>query len=242
MKKRFFRKKLIKLVRWLAKKLNKFDLFPPFEYVQMLSEESVHSFLNVEKSAIKHWVIVGGCYGYEIPKILENYPNCIVSVFECSKRYARDLQEKFLNNKRVNIITKAVSDEVGQQIFFETNRTGSGSLLKVGELAKRDYDMEQAEDFSVETTTLDKFFIDEKIDVLQIDVQGAELMVLEGAVETLPNIRAVFVEVSVHPNLYQNSVVFDDLHNFFNKFGFHLCLFGTGYNLTGNALYVRQNL
>ncbi|MBD1842989.1 FkbM family methyltransferase [Cyanobacteria bacterium FACHB-63] len=77
----------------------------------------------------------------------------------------------------------------------------------------------------VETTTLDTFCqvesIDE-IDFLQIDVQGAELQVLEGAVQILnQSVLAIQAEVEFSP-LYENQPLFADVDAFLRRQGFTL--------------------
>ncbi|MBD2082441.1 FkbM family methyltransferase [Leptolyngbya sp. FACHB-17] len=77
----------------------------------------------------------------------------------------------------------------------------------------------------VETTTLDTFCqaesIDE-IDFLQIDVQGAELQVLEGAVQILnQSVLVVQAEVEFSP-LYENQPLFADVDAFLRRQGFTL--------------------
>ncbi|GAP93931.1 FkbM family methyltransferase [Leptolyngbya sp. NIES-2104] len=77
----------------------------------------------------------------------------------------------------------------------------------------------------IETTTLDAFCQGELIDeinFLQIDVQGAELQVLEGAVQTLnQSILAIQAEVEFSP-LYQNQPLFADVDTFLRRQGFTL--------------------
>jgi len=240
MSNKFFLRLVRKFVRKLSQKQDLFDVLPPYEYVQRVNEESVHTYLGIDRRTVKNWVIVGGYLGGEIPNILKNYPECTVSIFECSRRYVQRLQEKFSNNERVKIFDKAVSDVEGYVTFFETNLSGSGSLLEVGELSMDSYGMEPAEQFEVGCTTLDKMFGDNLIDVLQIDVQGAEEKVLKGARTTLNNTRAVFIEVSIKENLYQDAITFEEVSNIMYGAGFNLCLLGTDFNLTGNALYIQK--
>ena len=219
-----------------------FELIPPFEFVQTVNEQSIHSYLDIRKETLKRWVIVGGYLGNEVPTILRNYPNCEITIFECSRRYASKLKNRFESNPRVKIFEQAVSDYSGTVEFFETNLKGSGSLLGVGELAGSIYGMSQAETFSVEAVTLDNVFLGLDIDVLQIDVQGAELKVLHGASDALTRTKAIFTEVSVRPDLYEGSVVFNELDAKLKGNGFHLALMGTDFNLTGNALYLKLDI
>jgi FkbM family methyltransferase len=58
-----------------------------------------------------------------------------------------------------------------------------------------------------------------KPDLLVVDVQGAELMVLKGATETLKHAKAVICEVSSQP-YYQGGVLYPELSVFLAKHGF----------------------
>ena len=242
MKKVTFSKILSRLIRGLLQPLELLKVIPPYDYVQRLNEQSVHKYLRVSRKDLKRWVIVGGFMGNEIPFILKNYPNCQVVIFECSERYATALTRKYRNNPRVVVIEKAVSNTRERIKFFETSLPGSGSLLSVGQLAEEIYEMEQAESFMVQSTTLDEVFKGSEIDVLQIDVQGAELSVIEGGSKVLSCTKAIFTEISVHPDLYNGSVEFDDLDDRLKTCGFTLALMGTDEYLTGNALYLNSHI
>jgi FkbM family methyltransferase len=214
---------------------------PPFEYVQIFCENNIHKYLNVSKMDIKKWVIVGGYLGKEVNKILANFPNCEVIIFECSRRYSERLSIKFRDNPRVTVVQKAVSNVNGSLEFHETNLPGSGSIFKVGELSQKSYKMKNTESFIVESLRLDDYFNSENIDVLQIDVQGAEIKVIDGAENLLSNVKAIFSEVSINANLYEGAVVFETLRADLAARNFNLALLGTDYNLTGNALFVNNH-
>jgi len=59
------------------------------------------------------------------------------------------------------------------------------------------------------------------IDLLKLDVQGAENLVLAGAVATLPLITMIWTEVCFRP-LYHGSCVFSDVYTFLHDHGFRL--------------------
>lgn len=172
-----------------------FDLYkvsPPYEYVQNITERHLGSYLNCDNASIKRICIVGGYLANEVKVLRRHYPNATFDIFECSRRYAQRLEKKFLGCSEVRVHTKAVGNQAGEVRFFETSLRGSGSLLELGELAKKSYDAKQAEMFVVEGTTLDDEFRDIVIDLLWIDVQGAELLVLEGGVLTLEGVKSIF--------------------------------------------------
>ena len=109
----------------------------------------------------------------------------------------------------------------------------------MGILSKESYGTQQEEDFLVETSTLDNFYKSKNLDILWIDVQGAEKLVLDGAKNTLKKVKAVFIEISIKNELYVNSATMDKLNDILLKNNFNLALLGTDFNLTGNALYIK---
>ena len=74
---------------------------------------------------------------------------------------------------------------------------------------------------SVETTTLDRWAADRPIDVLKVDVQGAELDVLRGGESALAAMRAVEIEVEFQP-VYVGQPLFGDVDSFMRAHGFVL--------------------
>lgn len=217
---------------------------PPYEYVYEITASKIHEYIGVDREALNRWSIVGGYLGYEIPEILKQYPGAKIDIFECSKRYLSNLESKFGENSRVRIVPKAVTKESGFFEFFETSAVGSGSLLRKGKLATQFYGIEQAESFEVESVSLDDFYADfqDSIDVLQIDVQGAEMLVLEGSEEVLKVTKSIFVEVSQLPDLYESAAIFSDLRSYLEARGFYLALLGLDTNLTGNALFIKSSI
>jgi len=219
---------------------NQFFWNPPFNYVQNITENYICDYLNIDKNDLCRWCIVGVYRGDEIPNILKNYPLVKVDGFECSLRYTKKLKKRFEKNPRVNIINNAVTSFVGETNFYETNLEGNGSLLFLDKLSSKHYGSAQKETFKVKTTTLDKFYKDKNLDILWIDVQGAEKFILDGAKETLKKVRAIFIEVSINGGFYKESVKMDEINHILKDFGFTLVLLGTDFNLTGNALYIKN--
>jgi hypothetical protein len=68
------------------------------------------------------------------------------------------------------------------------------------------------------------------------------MLVLEGSGEVLKVTKSVFVEVSQHPDLYENAAIFSELRSYLEASGFYLALLGLDTNLTGNALFVKSEI
>jgi FkbM family methyltransferase len=219
-------------------------LSPPYKYVQRLTENHLHKLLALKKNQVHHVVIVGAGGANEVARMTEMYEQASFTLFEPLEELYRDIERRFDGHDRVTCVNRAVSNSVGTSIFHETSHKESSSLLKVGNLTERDYGVSTVASHEVPTITLDEWYdqhIDGTgtIDVLWIDVQGAERKVLEGAEHTISNCRAVFLEVSVWEPTYEGGVLMQELTDLLDEAGFDLCQLGTDpLNATGNALYL----
>jgi FkbM family methyltransferase len=109
--------------------------------------------------------------------------------FEPVPEYFNILKKNLSSNglENANIYKLAVTDRVGRSYFFQKGLS-SGIIFE-----------ERAKKFKVSTTTLDKFLKEEKIekiDLINMDCEGSELLVLKGAEETLrKNKVMIFCEI-----------------------------------------------
>ena len=232
--------------RFLARKVGiPYDI-RPYEYAQLNAQSELHSYLGVSRQDIRQIIVVGAHMGYEVGPMLRAYPNVEFKLFEASPRYISRLRRRFADSHRVLVYECAVADHDGQMTFQETNLEGSGSLLAVGELAATSYGMKAAESFMVKSRSLDSHareysFFDKRIDCLWVDVQGAELGVLEGASGLLQRVQSVFIEVSVFTPLYEGGAVLEQVHRALLPHRMKLVSLGIdSRNGTGNALFVRR--
>jgi hypothetical protein len=106
------------------------------------------------------------------------------------------------------------------------------------------------ETIEVQTDTIDHFCWERgisTIDILKVDVEGAEERVFKGGREMFSRgaVKSVFVEVYFRP-VYERMPLFWDLDTQLKRFGFGLCgLYslsssGDGFLNFGNALYMRH--
>ncbi|AFY80053.1 FkbM family methyltransferase [Oscillatoria acuminata] len=134
-------------------------------------------------------------------------------------------------------IPLALGRSVGESTLYVTKDPMCSSLYPpnepyldrfagLSELVNLDFTLE------IETTTLDSFceLADiQEVDFLQVDVQGADLDVLEGASRVLKTtVLAVQVEVEFSP-LYLNQPLFADVDSYLRKEGFTLFDLATSY-------------
>jgi FkbM family methyltransferase len=109
--------------------------------------------------------------------------------FEPVPEYLDILKDNISSNRlgNVKVYELAVTDRVGRAPFYE-NESSSGIVFKEG-----------AKKLEVSTTSIDRFLHDEKIeriDLINMDCEGSELLVLKGAKETLrKNKVKIFCEI-----------------------------------------------
>jgi FkbM family methyltransferase len=77
------------------------------------------------------------------------------------------------------------------------------------------------------------------IDILCMDVQGAELEVLKGATALLQRAKYVFCELS-YSGLYENDVPLEVLQDFLRGFGFRLNWIDINRHGWGDGLFIRR--
>lgn len=190
--------------------------------------------------------IVGGSYCDELESLSRTNKLSNVVILEPSSDIKVQSELK-KNVKRFYessiIINKAASFEEGKSDFYKTNIEGTASLLKLGMISKEYHLLKQKETTQVELTTLDKVSEETGIvpDILWIDVQGAELMVLNGAKKILRSVNLVFLETSVFEPTYENGTTFAQIYNFLKNFGFFPLQLGSDIkDGTGNALFVKS--
>ncbi len=140
----------------------------------------------------------------------------------------QDLADKGINWQEKHI-PLALSDSIGECTLYVTKAPMCSSLYPPNEpYLKRFQGLPELVnlDFSVEieTTTLEAFCEEEnitEIDFLKIDVQGADLNVLQGSNSLLNDILAIQIEVEFSP-LYLNQPLFADVDSFLRNHNFTL--------------------
>ncbi|MFM2063087.1 MAG: hypothetical protein RLZZ507_2757 [Cyanobacteriota bacterium] len=160
-------------------------------------------------------------------------PNLTIYGFDADADACEDAEAE-LEARGINWTEKhiplALGKSVGESTLYVTKDPMCSSLYEpnepflsrfagLPELSNLDFALE------IETSTLDAFCQDEGIDTidfLQIDVQGADLQVLQGASEILNRgVLGVQIEVEFSP-LYLNQPLFADVDTHLRNIGFSL--------------------
>ncbi|MDC0639740.1 FkbM family methyltransferase [Planktomarina temperata] len=215
-----------------------------YEQIQWEFEHRICKYLKIGNDEILSFYIIGAHEGREVRSLSRTFMNSHFTLFEPYPPYYTFLNKKFKKAGNFRIENLALSSQSGQLDFFQTNIDGSGSLFEPNSVAKRSYNMTVAEKINVEVITLDYFVSNQRSispDILWVDVQGHELEVFKGGIETLKTVKAIFVEVAAGYPVYQGQRRMDDLTQLLGENNFFLCGLGTDpINFTGNAIYLNE--
>ena len=190
--------------------------------------------IDLLSSEAKHIIDIGANIGYHSIRFAKRYPKSVIHAFEPMKTsYTYLMKNIIVNSVKSQVFTYnlGLSNSIGNINFFipPGNGTNASMLNVSGD--------KNSKKVSVNTSTLDQWCIDENIkpNFIKCDVEGAELLVFQGAKKTLLiNKPLIFTELlrkwskpySYHPN---------EMIIFFNKLGY-LC-FGIG---DSKVRYVEQ--
>jgi len=153
-------------------------------------------------------------------------PERIVLV-EAIPDLAMKLQARYESDPRLSVVSAALSDRNGEA-QFEINRSeASSSLLPIDPRNSEWFarDLRVANSITVMTLTLPELMDRQKlepVDLLKLDLQGAERLVLSGGAEVLARVRVIYTEVFFEP-LYAGAWLFSEMNEFLSGRGFKLC-------------------
>lgn len=202
---------------------------------------------------------IGSCEGEDTIRLKKRFPNSTVYTFEPLPnniaRIKRNLAKYGLSDRHLYKI--ALSNVDGNSEFHVSSGhpkdlpksktwnygNKSSSLLPPKEHIKVLDWVKFNNKIKVKTQRLDSFCKQHEIsaiDFVFIDVQGAELLVLEGAGKLLDKIGAVWMEVEAI-ELYKNQPLKKDVEMFMKKNNF-IKIVDTVDNISGDQLYVRKDL
>jgi FkbM family methyltransferase len=161
---------------------------------------------------------------HKAAKLRQLFPAPKYQVFECAVS---------ANNERVEF--EINESEVTSSILPIRREMSELSALKLDNWKK----------FKCYTRTLDDIVAESQIDhidLLKIDVQGAEHLVLKGGQQAIEQTSMIWIEVSFKA-LYESSSIFSDIYSLLNNAGFKLMELEPGFRspdgelLQGDALF-----
>jgi FkbM family methyltransferase len=174
-----------------------------FSMLFIAREKDIGSHLAMKEN--ETFVDVGanvGSYTLSTAKQYEDKGVKIIAVEAHPDNYRALCRNIQINNfGNVKTINKAVSDYKGNVTLYERSHDGSRvdsdlySLYDTTFLAQNNILHPGGNLLQLECDTLDNMLLDERVDVMKIDIEGAEVVALKGATNTLKHLRKIIVEI-----------------------------------------------
>ncbi|GDX62471.1 hypothetical protein LBMAG34_0050 [Candidatus Saccharibacteria bacterium] len=201
---------------------------------------------------------IGACEGEESIKFAKKYPNSRLLTFEPVPSNVKVIKKNFRKYKVNNaeLFELALSDVDGITDFYvssgnpETRKKDdwdygnkSSSLLEPAKTKDVHPWLKFNKKIKVETAKLYKVLKRSEIkwvDFLYMDVQGAELKVLNGMEDYLYRTKAIWLEVE-NLELYKNQPLKKEIEKYMKNNGFYLVK-STVDNVAGDQLYINSRL
>lgn len=206
-----------------------------------MAEQNLYRFVDLAKSAFKNRPVgtifeLGARDCTETLEFHKLFPETKIHTFECNPATLPICRRRTKHIPQIKLVEKAVSDHKGTIKFYPINpektRTtwedgnpGASSIFKAsGKYPVEDYVQDEIE---VETIRLADYMSEsavEQIDLLWMDIQGAELLALKGLGKKLRKVRLIHLEVEFI-EIYSGQPLYKDLKVFLNRHGFLLGAF-----------------
>ena len=122
-----------------------------------------------------------------------------IYVFDPVPEFVRTLQYFFNGDNRIHIIDKAVSNHNGTMELFATVKQASSNIAHSFTMDKQQtmFNDEYTDEcqtliHTVDTIVLDDFFVKTDVDAMLIDIEGAEVLAIEGMEKLIEKRKTIF--------------------------------------------------
>jgi FkbM family methyltransferase len=179
------------------------------------------------------------------------FPDAAIYTFECNPATLPACRRAIEGKSAIHLIEKAVTDRDGQVTFFPIDQEktitgvpdgnpGASSLL----LASPDYPEERyiQREITVEATTLKTFLVQydiRHVDLLWMDIQGAELLALRGMQDRVKDLKIIHLEVEFF-KIYQGQPLFPEIWAYLTDKGFAFLGFTVYSKFSADAVFVNR--
>jgi len=172
---------------------------------------------------------VGAHIGSTAKQYRQLFPNALIHCFEPFPQSFARLKTETTNDSHTSVYNLALSNKKGKALLNANRSPATNSLLSTDEKGSFYWGeglLETMDKCEVETTTVDHFCQDRdllSIDIMKLDVQGAEFFVLSGATKMLSSqsISMVYMEL-ILASTYQGQKKLHEYMGLLDSFGYEL--------------------
>jgi FkbM family methyltransferase len=209
-------------------------LLRPFQYetVALGNRQKTSPFWVQQQLVTKQNPVIldgGANHGHTTARYLKHYPGASLHVFEPFPGSFDILKQRFEGNPAVKLNQTALSDVEGMVSLNSNQSSYTNSILKSDPLAGDTWGegvLKTQATVMVPTTTIDAYGQANSIsaiDILKLDIQGAELKALQGTRTLLAKkaVGMIYMELILGPT-YLGQPKFEDYLHFFSEQGYVL--------------------
>jgi FkbM family methyltransferase len=142
-----------------------------------------------------------------------------------------------------NVYNAVITDKNDEEVTFNiSNNVQSSSVLEFGTHSQEHPSVVYVDKIKQKSITIDTFFERNNLDSANydfwnFDIQGAELMALQGGINSIKHVKALYLEVNER-ELYKNCGLITDIDDFLSKYNFKRVVTRMTCHGWGDALYI----
>ena len=147
----------------------------------------------------------------------------------------------------VTVVNYAISNQNGKVTLYVNSMVQSSSILPLKHYRDIYPNIKETHQLIVESKTLDNLLEELELsptdfNILNLDIQGAELLALQGATNLLKYIDVVYTKVN-YEELYEGCALAEEIDEFLAQTGFGRVAIAKPFHPSwGNAFYVRKQV
>jgi len=184
-----------------------------FDFIELISD-------YIDFDEVKTIFDVGSRDGYQSVEFRNWFPNAKIVAFEANPNQIPECLS-VTHGHNIEIVNKAAGNVSGPTTFnISWMNIGASSLLKISNHS-RSSEWKQIE-LKVDMVRIDNWCEENKIesiDLLWVDVQGAEKIVFDGCGDLLNSVKAIYTEVELS-HMYNGSILKEELDMYLTEKGF----------------------
>lgn len=193
----------------------------------------------------------GARYGEDSLALASVFKEAKIYSFECNPNTLESCSIAVLANSQIKLIPCAVGNHDGEVKFYPINKEktittwpdgnqGASSLFKAsGKYPVEKYIQDEVVVPIIKASTFMALEKIDSIDILWMDIQGAELLALKGFDDLLQNVKVIFTEVEFF-EIYSNQPRFEDIRRFLKQNNFYFWNLINAGEFAGDALFINK--
>ena len=177
-----------------------------------------------------------------------NLPDTVKTLLiDANPNAVERLQTNFAESPNIQVVQAAIANHNDTLTLHVTSLESSSSILPWKQYSEIYPNIKEIQQLTLSSRTLDTLLEELNLspsdfNILILDIQGAELLALEGANQLLNNLDAIYTNVH-YQELFEGGALAEEVNQFLSDYQFDIVAEDTPYHPAwGEAFYVRQTV